>query len=301
MTAGTVTPQSFAGNDLPSPVKYAGFWAGAWRRFRRNKLALFGFVYVVVILFVAISADWIAPYPYDKINPEDALQGPNRQHLMGVDMLGRDMLSRVIYGSRPMLLVGVVTQLAGLVIGVPLGIVAGYFGGIADWLVSRLIDLFSALPWYLIVLYMVMVLSPSLENLIVALTITSWVGSCRIVRGMSLSIREQDYIEAAQALGLPTRRILSNHILPQVAPLLLWSFAAGIPIAVFAEAGLSFIGMGVRPPSPSWGQMLGAAGQYWQYFPHMFIFPSLMITLSVLAFQGLADGLREAMDVNINV
>jgi ABC-type dipeptide/oligopeptide/nickel transport system permease subunit len=301
MTAGTVTPRSLVGNDLPSPVKYAGFWAGAWRRFRRNKLALFGFVYVVVILFVAISADWIAPYPYDKIKPEDALQGPTGQHLMGVDMLGRDMLSRVIYGSRPMLLVGVVTQLAGLLIGVPLGIVAGYFGGIVDWLVSRLIDLFSALPWYLIVLYMVMVLSPSLENLIVALTITSWVGSCRIVRGMSLSIREQDYIEAAQALGLPTRRILSNHILPQVAPLLLWSFAAGIPIAVFAEAGLSFIGLGVRPPSPSWGQMLGAAGQYWRYFPHMFIFPSLMITLSVLAFQGLADGLREAMDVNINV
>ena len=137
--------------------------------------------------------------------------------------------------------------------------------------------------------------------MILALTITAWVGSARIVRGMSFSIREQDYIEAAQALGIPTWRILVNHIFPQAAPLLLWSFAAGIPIAVFAEAGLSFIGMGVRPPQPSWGQMLGQAGQYWQYFPHIFIFPSLMITLSVLAFQGLADGLREAMDVNVNV
>ena len=282
-------------------IHYGGFWAGAWRRFRRNPLALFGLVYVILIFLVAIFAPWVAPYPFDKIDPMQALMGPTVEHPMGVDMLGRDMLSRIIYGARPMLLVGVVTQLAGLLIGVPLGIVAGYVGGAVDWLVSRLVDLFSALPWYLIVLYMVMVLSPSLQNLILALIITSWVGSCRIVRSISLTIREQEYIEAAQALGLPTWRVLVNHIFPQAAPLLLWSFAAGIPTAVFAEAGLSFIGLGVRPPNPSWGQMLGQAGQYWQYFPHIFIFPSLMITLSVLAFQGLADGLREAMDVNVNV
>jgi ABC-type dipeptide/oligopeptide/nickel transport system permease subunit len=284
-----------------TPVRYAGVWAGAWRRFRRNRLALFGLVFVVIVFFAAVFAPWIAPYPYDKIDPNLALIGPTWSHPMGVDMIGRDILSRIIYGAQPMLLVGVVTQLAGLLIGVPLGILAGYLGGIVDWLVSRLIDLFSALPWYLIVLYMVMVLSPSLQNLILALVITSWVNSCRIVRGMAMSIREQEYIEAAQVLGIPVWRILLNHVLPQAAPLLLWSFAAGIPQAVFAEAGLSFIGLGIRPPNPSWGQMLGQAGQYWQYFPHIFIFPAAMITLSVLAFQGLADGLREAMDVNTNV
>jgi oligopeptide transport system permease protein len=298
----TSAPSLPAAKNLGQPaVHYAGFFAGAWRRFRRSRLALFGLVWVSLVLIVALFAPWIAPYPYDKIDPNSALIGPTWPHPMGVDMLGRDMLSRVIYGARPMLLVGVLTQLAGLIIGVPLGILAGYLGGFVDWLVSRLIDLFSALPWYLIVLYMVMVLSPSLQNLIIALSITSWVGSCRIVRGMSLSIREQEYIEAAQALGIPTWRVLTHHVFPQAAPLLLWSFASGIPTAVFAEAGLSFIGMGVRPPNPSWGQMLGQAGQYWQYFPHIFIFPALMITLSVLAFQGLADGLREAMDVNVNV
>lgn len=280
-------------------VSAARFWISAWRRFRRNRLALFGLVYVVLISFVAVFAPILAPYEYDKIEPAIALQPPTVAHLMGADKLGRDMFSRIMYGARPMLLVGVLTQIAGLLIGVPLGVIAGYAGGLLDWLITRLIDLFSALPWYLIVLYMVMVLSPSLQNLILALTITAWVSSARIVRGISFSVRELDFILAAHALGAPTHRIVIRHILPQVAPLLVWGFAAGIPTAVFAEAGLSFIGMGVRPPQPSWGQMLGEAGLYWQYFPHMFIFPSLMITLSVLAFQGLADGLREALEINV--
>jgi oligopeptide transport system permease protein len=298
MASGAVLRAPLATGE---PIKYAGFWAGAWRRFRRNPLAMFGVVFVVLITLVAILAPVLTPYTYDKINPGDALQGPSRAHPMGTDTLGRDMLTRVLYGARPMLIVGVATQIVGLIIGLTFGIIAGYAGGFFDWLVTRLIDLFSALPWYLIVLYMVMVLSPSLRNLIVALSITSWVGACRLVRGLTFSIREQEYIEAAQALGLPTGRILVFHVFPQAAPLLLWGFAAGIPIAVFAEAGLSFLGMGVRPPQPSWGAMLAEAGQYWQYFPHMFFFPSGMITLSVLAFQGLANGLREAMDVNVNV
>jgi ABC-type dipeptide/oligopeptide/nickel transport system permease subunit len=185
-------------------------------------------------------------------------------------------------------------------IGVPLGIFAAYRGGLADWLITRLIDMFSALPWYLIVLYMVMVLSPSLQNLIIALTITSWVGTARLVRGLTFSIREYDFIEAARALGIPTRRILLHHVLPHAAPLVVWGFASGVPTAVLAEAGLSFIGMGIRPPQPSWGRMLGEAFQYLAYWPHMFIFPATMISLTILAFQGMADGLREAMDVKTN-
>ncbi len=283
------------------PVQYAGFWAGAWRRFRRNRLALFGLFFAALIIFVAVAAPILTPYEYAKPDFGATKQPPTLEHPMGTDRLGRDMLTRIMYGARAMLLVGLLTQLAGLIIGVPLGIIAGYAGGIFDWLVTRLIDLFSALPWYLIVLFMVMVLSPSLENLILALTITAWVGSARIVRGMSFSIREQDYIEASRALGIPTWRILANHVLPQVAPLLLWSFAAGIPVAIFAEASMSFIGMGVRPPQPSWGQMLNEAAADWQSIPHLFLIPSMMITLSVLAFQGLADGLREALDVNVNV
>jgi oligopeptide transport system permease protein len=282
-------------------TRYASFWVGAWRRFRRNKLAMFGLVYATLIILIAILAPLLTPYRYDEIDPPNALAGPSLEHPMGTDLLGRDMLTRIFFAARPMLMVGVISGLAGLVIGVPIGISAGYLGGAFDWVVTRVIDLFSALPWYLIVLYMVMVLSPSLRNLILAMTITGWVGSCRLTRGLTFSTREQDYVEAARALGIPTWRILVNHILPQAAPLLLWGFAAGIPTAVFAEAGLSFLGMGIRPPRPSWGQMLADAGNYWQYWPHMFIFPSLMITTSVLAFQGIADGLRKALDVSENI
>jgi ABC-type dipeptide/oligopeptide/nickel transport system permease subunit len=294
--------QGLAASQIRSweSVKYRGFWAGAWRRFRRNLIAMYGLVFVVLIIFIALLADVLAPYPYDKIDLKHGLEGTTSAHLLGTDQLGRDMLSRIMYAARPMLLVGIVTQVAALLIGVPLGIVAGYAGGVFDWLISRLIDFFSALPWYLIVLFLVMVLQPSLKNLIVALAISSWVGPCRIVRGLTLSVRELDYIEAARALGIPTWQILTTQILPQTAPLLLWGFAVGIPTAVFAEAGLSFIGLGVRPPQPSWGQMLGESGQWWSYMPHMFVYPGLMITLSVLAFQGLADGLRTAIDVNVN-
>jgi ABC-type dipeptide/oligopeptide/nickel transport system permease subunit len=282
-------------------IKYASFWAGAWRRFRRNKLAIFGLIYVVVIFLVAVLAPVLTPYPYDKINPQQALGTPSLLHPFGTDAIGRDMLSRIMFGARAMLIVGLLVNIAALVIGVPIGLIAGYAGGVLDWLVTRLIEMFSALPWYLIALFLVMVLSPSLENLIIALTVTAWVGPARLVRGLSFSVRELDFVEAAHALGIPTWRVIALHILPQIAPLLLWSFAAGIPTAALAEAGMSFLGMGVRPPQPSWGQMLAESGSYWQYWPHMFIFPGMMITLTVLAFQGMADGLREAMDVNINV
>jgi ABC-type dipeptide/oligopeptide/nickel transport system permease subunit len=282
-------------------VQYAGFWAGAWRRFRRNVLAMYGLVFVILIVIVGIFAPLLAPYPYNKNDLDHSLESPSAAHPLGTDELGRDMLSRIMFGARPMLLVGILTQVAAVLIGVPMGILAGYAGGFFDWIVTRLIDFFSALPWYLVVLYLVMLLRPSLENLILAMAITSWVGPCRVVRGLTLSVREQDYVEAARALGIPRRRILANHILPQAAPLLLWSFAVGIPTSVFAEAGLSFLGMGVRPPEPSWGRMLGEAGQWWIYRPHMFVFPGLMIVLSVLAFQGLADGLRSAIDVNVNI
>ncbi|NLG51830.1 MAG: ABC transporter permease, partial [Chloroflexi bacterium] len=174
-------------------------------------------------------------------------------------------------------------------------------GGAFDWVMQRVIDLFSALPWYLVTLYLVMVLRPSVFNLILALSVTSWVGSCRLLRGLTFASRGLDFVEAAHALGIPTHKILLKHVLPQAAPLLLWSFAAGIPGAAFAEAGLSFLGLGIRPPTPSWGQMLGQAGQWWMYYWHVFVFPSLAILISVLAFQGLADGLQRAIDFQVNV
>lgn len=281
--------------------QYASFRTAAWRRFRRNKLAIFGIVYVVTIMLVAIFAPYLTSYTIDKIDPKNALLGPSLEHFFGTDYLGRDIFTRMIYGARPMLIVGLFTQIIALLIGTTLGLLAGYLGGAVDWFITRMIDLFSALPWYLIVLYLVMILSPSMRNLIIALSITSWVGSCRIVRGLTLSIREQEYIEAAQALGIQNWRIVGFHVLPQAAPLLIWAFAAGVPAAVFAEASMSFLGMGIRPPDPSWGQMLAESGNYFAYWPHMLFFPAIFIILSVLAFQGLADGLRQAVAVNVNV
>jgi ABC-type dipeptide/oligopeptide/nickel transport system permease subunit len=283
------------------PVRYAGFWAGAWRRFRRNFLGMYGIIFVSLIVIVAVFAPFLAPYDPLDVDIQNTLSGPTLIHLMGTDSVGRDLLSRIMFATRPMLLVGIITQVISMLIGVPLGIVAGYAGGIFNFIVQRLVDFFSALPWYLLVLFLIMILTPSLTNLIIALSITSWVGPCRVSRGLTLSVREMDYAEAARALGVPTWRILINHILPQTAPLLLWSFATGIPTLVFAEAGMSFLGLGVRPPDPSLGQMLGTAGQFWQFYPHMFLFPSLIIILSILAFQGLADGLRTAIDVNVNI
>lgn len=211
-------------------VEYASFWAGAWRRFLRNKLAIFGLAYVVVIALVAVFATVLTPYPYDKIHPEQALEVPSLLHPFGRDAIGRDLLSRIMLGARSML-VGIVVNIAALVIGVPIGLVAGYAGGVLDWIITRMIEMFSALPWYLVALFLVMVLSPSIQNLIIALTVTAWVGPARLVRGMTFSLREQDFVEAARALGIPSIRTIGLHILPQIAPLLLWSFAAGIPTA----------------------------------------------------------------------
>jgi len=299
ITEKSKTPGTFSLSQ--DERQYASFWTAAWRRFRRNKLAIFGVIYVITIILVAIFAPYITSYTIDKIDPQNALMAPSWEHFFGTDYLGRDIFTRMIYGARPMLIVGLFTQVIALIVGTTLGLLSGYLGGVVDWFVTRMIDLFSALPWYLIVLYLVMVLSPSMRNLIIALSITSWVGSCRIVRGLTLSIREQEYIEAAQALGIQNWRIVGFHVLPQAAPLLIWAFAAGVPAAVFAEASMSFLGMGIRPPDPSWGQMLAESGNYFAYWPHMLFFPAIFIILSVLAFQGMADGLRQAVAVNVNV
>lgn len=286
---------------LAQEVHYASNWVAAWRRFRRNPMSMFGLSYFILILIVAVGAPVLAPYGYDQVDINASMAGPSWKHPMGTDILGRDLLTRIMWGARPMLLVGIFTSIVGMMIGVPLGLLAGYLGGMFDWIMQRVIDLFSALPWYLVTLYLVMVLRPSVFNLILALSVTSWVGSCRLLRGLTFASRELDFVEAAHALGIPTHQILIKHVFPQAAPLLLWSFAAGIPGAAFAEAGLSFLGLGIRPPMPSWGQMLGQAGQWWIYYWHVFVFPSMAILISVLAFQGLADGLQRAIDFKVNV
>lgn len=270
---------------------------GGWGRYRRSTLALLGLGWVIALVAAAVLGPLIVTHAYDAIQPEAALQGPSARHLLGTDVLGRDLFSRIIVAVQPVLLIGLLVQLAGLVIGATLGLVAGARGGLSDWLAGRLLDLSSALPWYLVMLYLATVLSPGLPGLLVALLLVTWVVPCRLARSIAIATRGQEFIVAARALGFSEARVVMCHLLPQALPALLWWTVGGVPRVILIEAGLSFLGLGRRPPEPSWGQMLAESVHSWQYAPHLFVAPALALVLTTLAFQAVADGLRDALDV----
>jgi oligopeptide transport system permease protein len=206
------------------------------------------------------------------------------------------MLARVAYGSRTSLIVGLLTQMVALTIGVPVGAFAGWRGGLADWLVTRSIDIFSALPWYLIAIYLISVIEPGMRNIIIALGIASWVGPCRLVRGQFLTLRQREFVLSATAIGASSFRIIGRHVLPNAMTPIIISVAMGIPAAVFGEAGLSFLGLGISPPNPSLGQMVQEGMSYFMVYWHMVLFPAGMIAIIVLGFTLMGDGLRDALD-----
>jgi ABC-type dipeptide/oligopeptide/nickel transport system permease subunit len=226
----------------------------------------------------------------------EAFRFPSQTHPLGTDYLGRDMLARIAYGTRTSLIVAVLTQVIALLIGVPLGATAGLRGGKTDWVVTRVIDIFSALPWYLIAIYLIAVIQPGMRNIIIALGLSSWVTPCRLVRGQFLSLRERDFVLAAVALGAKPGHIMRRHLLPNALTPIIISVALGIPAAVFGEAGLSFLGLGISPPSPSLGQMVQDGLAHFMLYWHMVLFPALMIAVIVLGFTLMGDGLRDALD-----
>jgi peptide/nickel transport system permease protein len=252
------------------------------------------------IVVLAILAALVGPLivPFDPADQELALrlEGPSARHWFGLDELGRDIFARVLAGSRISLLVGLVVVGVSSTLGTLLGSIAGYFGGAVDETLSRLMDILLAFPGLLLAIAMVAVLGPSLTNVILALSLIGWVGYARLVRGQVLRARELEFVQAARALGATTPRILARHIIPTALPAVTVQATLGMGGAILAEAALSFLGLGVQPPTPSWGTMLSYGRAHMLEAPHLTIFPGLAIAVLVLGFNFLGDGLRDALD-----
>jgi len=245
----------------PSAVT-SSLWRDAWRRLLRNKLAVVGGVTVVLLCLVAIFADVLAPQSYAKANFGSIYQFPSREFPLGTDQLGRDVLSRMIYGARVSMLVGLGSQVIVVLLGVPLGALAGYIGGRTDILITRFIDVMYAFPRLLFVILIMSMLGAGLINIFIALGLTGWVGIARQTRAQVLALKEKEFVEGARALGARGWRVLTRHVLPSALTPIVVSITFGIPEAIFTEAALSFIGVGINPPTPSWGQMVGENQQF---------------------------------------
>lgn len=272
----------------------------AARRFARNKLALLGLALVSLLIFAALFADFLAPYAYDAADPVQALQFPSGDHWMGTDEVGRDVFSRIIYGTRISLAVGLGVTAIGLLIGVPLGLLAGLTGGKVDFLVMRMVEVFTAVPALLLALLLISIFGGGLFNVIIALGIVAWLDSCRLLRAQLLSLRERDFVLAARTVGATGSRIAVRHLLPNALAPVIVAITIGIPVAIFAEAGLSFLGLGINDPIPSWGKMVGNALAYMRVYWYLGLYPTLAIAVTMLGFTFLGDGLRDAFDTAMN-
>lgn len=284
-----------------------GLWRDAMRRFSKNKLAVTSLVVMIALILTAIFADVLAPAPYDYSNLLEANQFPNSQHWLGTDTVGRDFLSRLIYGTRVSLIVGFSVQAIALVIGVVLGTLAGMFGGWVDYVVMRWVEVLTAIPIWLFALFLVSVWRATNEsqggglmNVIVAIGLIGWVDICRLTRAQLMSLRTKDYVLAAHAIGATSFQIARRHLLPNALAPLIIAVTLGVPTAIFTEAGLSFLGFGINDPLPSWGKMVADANSYIQVYWHLGLFPTLMIAITMLTFSFVGDGLRDALDPHLN-
>ena len=255
-----------------------------------------GFGIVVVIVTSALLAPWLLPWDPSVQDLPNRLQEPSWQHWFGLDELGRDILARVLLGARVSLLVGTIVVGVSSVVGMIVGAVSGYYGGHIDQVIGRLMDVLMAFPGMLLAIALVAVLGPSLTNVVLALALIGWVGYARLVRGQVLRAREFEYVVAARALGAGTVRLLARHVLPTALPTVLVQATLGMAGAMLSEAALSFLGLGVQPPTPSWGTMINGGRVHLLDAPHLTIFPGLLLAIVVLGFNFLGDGLRDAID-----
>jgi len=268
----------------------------ALRRFLRHKLAMFGLVVVVAFVLVALLAPWIAPYDPIETSWSRIRKPPSWAHPFGTDENGRDVLSRLIWGARASLMAGVVSVLGAVLIGVPLGLLAGLAGGWLDAVISRVADAMLSVPFLILAIALAAFLGPALENAMLAIAITASPVFVRLARGMALEAKSTDWVEAARALGNPPWRTAFVHVLPNIIPPLLVQSTLAIAEAIIAEASLSFLGLGQQPPAPSWGSMLNSAQRFLDDAPWLAVAPGLGIFLVVLAFNLVGDGLRDALD-----
>ncbi|WP_051213306.1 ABC transporter permease [Rubritepida flocculans] len=268
----------------------------ALRRFRRHRLAMFGLVVVVVFVLAAILAPWIAPFDPLETSWSRIRQAPSWAHPFGTDENGRDVLSRVLFGARASLMAGVIAVGGAVLIGVPIGLLAGLARGWVDVVISRIADAMLSIPFLILAIALAAFLGPALENAMLAIAISASPIFVRLARGMALEASSTDWFEAARSLGSPPWRTAAVHVLPNALPPLLVQATLAIAEAIIAEASLSFLGLGQQPPNPSWGSMLNSAQRFIENAPWLAIFPGLAIFLVVLAFNLLGDGLRDALD-----
>lgn len=280
-----------------APVEHApSVWVDAARRFLANRLAVFGLVVASIIVFCAIFADVLALTKRDYANFAEVLQFPSARHPLGTDAVGRDFYTRVLYGARTSMLVGFTAPLLATLIGVPLGALAGWYRGWFDFMLLRVIEVLTALPSILVAILLVTIWGSGIEKLILYMAATGWVGGARFARAQFMALKEREYVLGARALGASEPRLMFHHVLPNAAGPIIVGVMTGIPGAIFGEAGLSFLGLGINDPIPSWGKMVAESQVYVQVYWHLALVPTVLIALSMLAFTFVGDGLRDALD-----
>ena len=312
-TAATA-PDSALGRTGGKPV---GLWRDAFRRLRRSKLAFGAGILLLLLLLAAVFAPLVAPYDPNVQDYSALTQPPSRAHLLGTDDLGRDVLSRLIYGARISLAVGLVVQLVILLVGVPAGLAAAHYGGKIDAVLMRLVDALYSIPSLLFVIVLMTYLRATLEvasggftgflggldertggliGIFIGIGLINWMPATRLVRSQAVSLKEKEFVEAARGMGAGDARVMLQHLLPNVVPIIVVTATLGIPQAIIYEAGISFLGLGARPPTPSWGLMIAEALPALRSYPYLLVSPAVVLSLTVLAFNFFGDGLRDARD-----
>lgn len=277
--------------------KGTSLWADSWRRLKKNRLALFGLFVLVFVILICLFTPWIAPYGYEEQDLALSASPPSWAHWFGTDTLGRDILTRVMYGGRVSLAVGFIATAVALLIGVSYGAIAGYVGGRVDAVMMRLVDILYALPFMIFIVLLMVIFGRNILLLFLAIGAVEWLTMARIVRGQVQTLRQQEYVEAAVSLGLSRPVIIFKHILPNaLGPIIVYTTLT-IPSVMLLEAFLSFLGLGIQPPQSSWGLLISYGVESMEEFPWALIFPGLALTLTLFSLNFLGDGLRDALDV----
>lgn len=272
------------------------YWQDAIRRLKKNKVAMLSLFFLIFMVLMCILGPYIYPHPYNEQNIAITNQGPTLEHIFGLDDLGRDIFARIWMGGRVSLSIGVVGALVSLVVGTLYGGISGFCGGIVDDIMMRILEILVGIPYMVVVIIVSVFLGKGMTSLMIALCLTSWTGLARLVRGEIIELKESEYVMAARALGTPSFKIITKHLIPNTLSVIIINTTFAIPSFIFSEAFLSFLGMGIQPPLTSWGAMAALGQQQMTYYPHELIFPALAISVTMLAFNLLGDGLRDAFD-----
>ncbi len=299
MSASATSPIHPAAATRPSAPPETGVspWRDAWHRLRRNHLAVFGGTVLLTLSVLCVIGPWFSPYGYEQTDLYNTFSPPSFSHWLGTDQLGRDLLTRLLFGGRISLMVGLVATLVALTIGVVYGAISGYVGGKTDRVLMRIVDILYALPFTIFVILLMVFFGRNLLLLFVAIGAVEWLTMARIVRGQIMSIKRMDYIEAARSLGLGTPRIIFRHMIPNIlGPIIVYTTLT-IPGVMLLEAFLSFLGLGVQPPMSSWGVLIKDGAERMEEYPWMLIFPGTIFSLTLFSLNFLGDGLRDALDV----